>query len=213
MINVTDPINQDVFHAASPIVLRLGDQLELRERVLEDVDEVFALTDNNRAYLRRWLPWLQFCRSADDTRWNTEDGIRAAEEGRGFTFTIRDQGRIVGVVSYNSVDQSNRTGHIGYWMGQEHQGRGIMTRAVRALVEHGFSYLGLNRIVIAAATGNLKSRAVAERAGFLLEGIAREAEWLYGRVVDHAIYAMTRSDWDARQNISTRSDFADAAPV
>ena len=72
-----------------------------------------------------------------------------------------------------------------------------MTRAVRAIVGHGFIHLSLNRIVIAAATGNLKSRAVAERAGFHLEGIAREAEWLYGRVVDHAIYALTRSDWEA----------------
>jgi ribosomal-protein-serine acetyltransferase len=197
MINATDLIDHDAFRAASPIVLHLGDQLELRERGLEDADELFALTDSNRVFLRRWLPWLQFCRSADDTRWNTEEGIRAADEGRGFTFTIRENGRIVGVVSYNSIDQSNRTGHIGYWMGQDHQGRGIMTRAVRAIVGHGFIHLSLNRIVIAAATGNLKSRAVAERAGFHLEGIAREAEWLYGRVVDHAIYALTRSDWEA----------------
>ncbi len=103
----------------------------------------------------------------------------------------------MGVTGFNSIIKAKRIGHIGYWLGEEHAGQGIMTRAVKVLTEHGFATLGLNRITIAAAVGNDKSRAVAERLGFRLEGIARDAEWLYDHFVDHAIYAVTRADWDA----------------
>lgn len=178
------------------LVIPIDENLELRERLLEDAEELFALTDANRAYLRRWLPWLQFCRSADDTRWNIHESLQGAAEGLGLAVTIRESGRIVGVTGFNSIGRDNRTGQIGYWLGQEHQGRGIMTRAVAAILRYGFTKLDMNRIVIAAATGNSKSRALAERLGFQFEGIAREAEWLYGRVVDHANYALLRADWE-----------------
>jgi ribosomal-protein-serine acetyltransferase len=69
---------------------------------------------------------------------------------------------------------------------------------VGALVAHGFRELGLNRQTIAAATDNLRSRAIAERLGFQQEGVAREAERLYDRFVDHAVYALTKSMWLSR---------------
>jgi ribosomal-protein-serine acetyltransferase len=84
---------------------------------------------------------------------------------------------------------------IGYWLSEHMRGRGVMSRAVRGLVDYGFGQLGLNRQVIAAATENQASRKVAERLGFRFEGIAREAEWIYGRKVDHAVYAMLASEW------------------
>lgn len=182
-----------------PFHLRIDDALTLDQRVPADAEELFALTDANRAWLRRWLPWLQFCKNVNDVRWNLESALREAADGTSLALSIREHGKIVGVVGFNTLCHANRTGHIGYWLGQQFAWRGIMTKAVWALTQHGFTKLDLNRIVIAAATGNAKSRAIAERLGFPFEGIAREAECLHSRVVDHAIYAMTRSDWEQRQ--------------
>ena len=182
---------------ATPLTfsLRIDEQLELRQRRPEDAGELFALTDANRDYLREWLPWLDYCISADDTLKNIEYSMDDATQGTGLAVGIWECGRIVGVTGFHSIDKASRVGQMGYWLSREHQGRGIMTRSVGTLVEHAFKNLGLNRITIAAATRNLASRAVAERLGFHLEGIAREAEWLYGRVVDHAVYALTHADW------------------
>lgn len=64
------------------------------------------------------------------------------------------------------------------------------------LVDHAFGPLGLNRVVIRAGVDNHRSRAVAERLGFVLEGVAREAERCPdGRYVDHAVYAMLAANW------------------
>ena len=89
----------------------------------------------------------------------------------------------------------NRRTAIGYWLAAGTQGRGVMSRAVRALTAHGFVALGLHRLEIRAATDNRRSRAVAERSGYHFEGICRGAEWLHERFVDHAVYGALATDW------------------
>lgn len=62
-----------------------------------------------------------------------------------------------------------------------------------------FQEYGLNRIEIACATGNAKSRVIPERLGFKLEGVLRESEFLNGRHVDQAIYSMLASEFAGAQ--------------
>jgi RimJ/RimL family protein N-acetyltransferase len=67
----------------------------------------------------------------------------------------------------------------GYWLGPAARGRGYATEAVRAVARHAFG-LGLTRIELLAAVGNVASQRVAERAGFTREGVLREARPLPG---------------------------------
>ncbi len=84
---------------------------------------------------------------------------------------------------------------IGYWLGGEYEGKGIMTRACTALIDYGFGELGLNRIVIRASTENTRSQAVPLRLGFTREGVERQAEWLNDHFIDMIVYSMLRSEW------------------
>ncbi len=61
--------------------MRIDDHLEIRQRQPEDAEELFALTDANRAYLRQWLPWLDQCTSLDDTRRNILTSLEEANRG------------------------------------------------------------------------------------------------------------------------------------
>ena len=79
---------------------------------------------------------------------------------------------------------------MGYWLDKEAQGTGLMTRSCSALLEHAFAELDLNRVEIRCAVDNARSRAIPERLGFRLEGQLRQAEWLYDRFVDHAVYGL-----------------------
>jgi ribosomal-protein-serine acetyltransferase len=67
-----------------------------------------------------------------------------------------------------------------------------MTRAVLAFFEHAFADLGYQRLELRAAVGNVRSRAVAERAGFVLVRTIPDAAVINGRSVDHVLYERRR---------------------
>jgi len=84
-----------------------------------------------------------------------------------------------------------------------HQGRGIVTLATACLTDYAFREQDRKRVILHCAVGNLKSRAVAERLGFVQEGILREAEWLYDHYVDLVVYSMLKRVWVTRRNGSS----------
>jgi ribosomal-protein-serine acetyltransferase len=163
----------------------------------DDAAELFALTDANRAHLRRWLPWVDLVTSEEDSRSFLATVVAQREEGRGPTFGIVRDGALAGVVGYLPIDRVNRCGEIGYWLAEREQGYGVMTECCRFVVRYGFLTLDLNRIQIAAGTENRGSRAIPERLGFKFEGILRGRENLYGTFIDHAMYSLLRSELDA----------------
>lgn len=176
------------------ITLPVDAGLRLAQVQLDDAEELFALVEANRAHLRRWLPWLDQNRVPAATRRFIEFAQREAEAGTGLHCAIFEQNVLIGLCGYNRIDAANRAGHIGYWLAAEAQGRGVMSRCVAALSLYGFAKRGLHRQVIACAEENLASAAVAERCGFRLEGVARDAEWLYDHYVSHRIYSRLRTD-------------------
>jgi ribosomal-protein-serine acetyltransferase len=178
-----------------PRILRPG--LELHLTVPAFAPDVFRLVEDNRAYLRQWLPWLDNNLTEADTRAHQE-GLVEAHAKRGVVHcTIFHAGRIVGVAGYNNIDWGTRTGLLGYWLEAASMGKGIMTASVLELMNIGFREQRLLKIEIRIATGNFRSRAIPVRLGFHEEGIVREAENLYGTQVDHVIYGYTAETFTA----------------
>src|SRR4051812_28051554 len=106
-------------------------------RLLEesDAEELFALTDRNRAHLEPWMPWIASTLAPDDTLQFIRAARRQLADDDGMQLAILDPaGRIAGVVGFHRMDWQNRATSIGYWLGADSQGRGVMTEAVRALV-------------------------------------------------------------------------------
>ena len=178
-------------------MFRIDADTSLKILSLADEPELFALTDANREYLGRWLPWLDAVTEEADTRAYLETVVRQREAGLGPAFGIVHRGALAGVIGFHPLDQFHAVGEIGYWLGEAYQGRGIMTACCRFLVRYGFEALALHRIQIPAATGNLRSRAIPERLGFTFEGILRERENLGGTYLDHAMYSMLESEYAA----------------
>lgn len=111
----------------------------------------------------------------------------------GFQTAVIENHGIVGVVGFHGVSWQHRPTSIGYWLAAPAQGRGVMTRAVRALVDHALGTWRLHRVEIRAAVDNTRSRAIPERLGFTQEGVAYEAERIGDRYTDQAVYAMLTS--------------------
>lgn len=180
-----------MFHAT------LADDVELRQLTHDDADELFALTDRERDRLREWLPWVDHTTSPEDSLAFIRASLERHARDGSFDAGIRVGGRLAGVVGLHEVDRANRKTSIGYWIGSGFEGRGLVTAGVRAALAYCFSSLELNRVEIRAAVPNRRSRAVPERLGFTLEGVAREVELVDGRFLDHAVYSMLAGAWES----------------
>lgn len=86
------------------------------------------------------------------------------------------------------------TWEVGFWTAKEHRGLGYMTEAVTAVCRFAFTTLGAIRVEWRAEVGNTGSRAVAERAGFQVEGVLRAGLLNKGTVRDCWIGALLPSD-------------------
>lgn len=172
----------------------LGGGLLLQPASVADAEDSFAVVDAERDRLREWLPWVDGTTSADVTRAFFERVMHAAAETGELHATIRLDGGFVGHADL-LVNPLQRSGEVGYWLSASAVGRGVMTRVVAELFDIGFGDLDLHRIQLQAATGNVRSRAVAERLGMHYEGIRREAEELPQGFVDLAVYSTLVHEW------------------
>jgi ribosomal-protein-serine acetyltransferase len=177
----------------------VNDKIKLKILEPRFAEELYALSDRNRNYLREWLPWVDGTKSSDDTKNFIESSLKQLGENNGFNCAIFYRDQIAGCIGFHNMDWGNKKASIGYWLAEEFQGEGIMTSACKNLISHAFTELKLNRIEIRAGVYNLKSRAIPERLGFTNEGTVRQVEWIYDRYIDHVIYGMLSSDWKIRE--------------
>ena len=187
------PIYPDPHRPDFAANLLVEDGLELNEPNEEDAEELFSLVEENREYLREWLPWLDDVSSLEDEK--TLIRMEAQKKGSSKIYLIRISGRIVGVLGLNWVDWDNRSFGLGYWLSEDSTGQGIITKSCSRLIDHCFTNLRLHRSVIEAAVENHSSISVAERLGMRLEGTSRDREWLYDHYVDSVMYAITSPEW------------------
>jgi len=169
--------------------LEVTDDCYLRSLEEADAEELYGLVEANRSYLAEWMPW-----AAGQTLEATAEFIRKTrkqlEDNDGLQGALVLGGQIVGAGGLLGVEWEARKTGIGYWLAEEHQGRGLMTRAVQAMTDYAFDQLELNRVEIQAGTDNRRSRAIPERLGFQQEGVLRDYERVGDRYLDIVVYAL-----------------------
>ena len=186
--------------ALSPQEITVRPDLKLRALSVEDAEALFAVVDRNRAYLRQWLAFLDVTTSPERIKPFLSNCVEGYANGTSCRFALIVGGEIGGAAGLEDISIQNRRAKIGYWQCQSLQGQGNVTDAVRALLKYGFEELGLNLIEVRAASGNTKSRAIAERVGMKLEAVLRQRELLYDKFVDLASYTMLADEWRSKHS-------------
>lgn len=149
--------------------LTIDKDLTLQQLHPNEAGRVFELTEKNRAYLEEFMPWPKQTKTVEDSLAHIHKTIQKREEGETFGYGIRYDGVIVGNISLMHLNENARP-EIGYWIDSEHSGKGITTRAVRALTEYAFQALDIEKIIIRADPRNIGSNKVAENSGYTLTG-------------------------------------------
>jgi len=167
----------------------------LRPFDLRDAAAFFELIDSNREHLARWIPAFGFVQTLEDERVALKGMQTQHREGDIIGGAIEYLGRLVGAASISDLSSEGRPAALGYWIIEDVQGRGIATRACRALIDKAFTERGASRVEIRAAAQNVRSRAVAGRLGFALDGVRPRAFRCAGRLHDLAVYTLLAADW------------------
>jgi len=180
----------------NPIYWDLGDGLEVRTLTPDDAETSFALVDANRERLRPWMIWEPQTTSPDDTRAFIVRCLASETDIEGNGLWL--DGRLAGGMGLR-IDPGDEAAEIGYWIGGEFEGRGIITRACLRFFDFAFDELGLHRMELCAATENLRSRSVAERLGMRQEGVLRDGVKTPEGHKDLVIYGILDDEWRARR--------------
>ena len=165
----------------------------LRPWQLADAEAVAEAADNPSiaANLRNAFPSPY---TLADAEWFVSDCIARGEE-RQLTRAILIGGKAAGSIGvFIKDDVYEKSAELGYWLAEEHWGKGVMTEAVRQICREAFARFDILRIFAEPFADNPGSRRVLEKAGFTCEGTMRDGVYKNGRVHSYCMYALLREE-------------------
>ncbi|MEV6210330.1 GNAT family protein [Kitasatospora sp. NPDC051914] len=183
----------------------LAEDAELRPLEPWQAAEFFEHIERARANTDPWIPWATRSTDLESAR-ATLQGFadrQAADSGR--IFGIWLDGTLVGGVMFVHFDTAAGMCEIGVWTEKNGEGRGLVSIAVRHLIDYAVLERGLHRVEWWNSTGNARSRAVAQRMGMHLDGTMREHQLYNGVRLDYEVWSVLAHEWRARTGGSTDS--------
>jgi ribosomal-protein-serine acetyltransferase len=179
----------------------LADDAVLIPRTAAITDAYQELVAANQERLAPWEPWAAKPPVLEETRAFLEGSGRNWLDGSELpvAIAVRRDGRwyLAGALSL-SVNRYSRSGEIGYWIGADYEGRGLVTRAAAAVLDQAFGPLGLERVSLHTDPANERSRAVARRLGFVEEGIIRQGTAFASGRRDELLFGLLAEEWHKR---------------
>lgn len=180
---------------------RAGDVV-LRPLAAGDIPAVEAAC--NDELIQRWLPLPSPYTHAHAADWCLRLSHELREQGDGLHLAMTaGDGSFIGCISLKKTDWQARVTEIGYWTAPAMRSAGHTSTATAHLAGWALGQ-GMERVELAAATGNRASQRVAEKAGFRFEGVMRNAGIIHGGRVDLCLYALTP---DSRRTADMVAEF------
>jgi ribosomal-protein-serine acetyltransferase len=174
---------------------RLRDEIVVKLFEDRHAESLFAAVERNRKHLREWLAWVDPTKSLEDIRNFIGTSLQQFANKEGLAAGIWHDVQCIGSIGSHRIDWTNRKLEFGYWIAEDFQGRGIITDACRAFIDHAFNEWRMNRVEIHCATGNTRSCAIPRRLGFQLEGTLRDGQLLNGKAVDIHLFGLLAREW------------------
>jgi RimJ/RimL family protein N-acetyltransferase len=174
----------------------------LRIRALRRNDAPALFTIWSDAEAMRYFSFAPM-RHIDEARARVETTLQSSSSGKDLVCVVEalepdDSGEVLGTCDLFHLHAQCRRAEIGFSLQRRHWGKGLISEAAAAIVDHAFDNVKLNRIEADIDPRNVASARVLERIGFQREGLLRE-RWIVGdEVTDSALYGLLRSDRRAR---------------
>lgn len=170
-------------------------RLILRPVTMRDAADLYAWCSDSQ--VARYVLWEAHA-SIRTTKNYIRYLIHQYRQGAPGTFAIqnRENGKVIGTIGFMWMEEQCRSCEVGYSLSREYWNCGLMTEALRAILDFCFLKLKLNRVEAQHDVNNRASGRVMEKVGMRYEGTLRQRVYNKGRFVDVALYAILRNDYD-----------------
>ena len=176
------------------------DGFQIRPLSSNDAENYFLLVDKNRKRLEDFFAGtVSKNKTITDTHAFINDVTERAGKKIYFPFVIVDLAtqKPIGYVDIKSIDWNIPKAELGFFIDEHYEGKGIISNAVSKMMEHCFKTLQIKKLFLRTHEKNTGSRKVAEKNGFILEGIIRsDYKTTSGVVVDLMYYGLLKSEYD-----------------
>ncbi len=174
------------------LALDLGGGAELRALEPWNAAEFAAHVDEAREHLKPWIPFATRIVDAESALLLLERYalLQASDEGRLYGIWI--EGKLSGGTLFKTFDAKSGTCEVGVWLAPQAQGRGLITTAVRLMIDWAFELRGIHRVEWRTDPRNERSRAAAKRLGLTYEGTLRSNFALNGERHDTEVWALVK---------------------
>lgn len=174
------------------------DRLVLRQRTVADAEDIFAYAKLAEVSYPAGFPPVA---TLEDEIYYLEHVLpKRCEEQKlplGYGITLKGEDRVIGSIDFNNRHADDVL-EMGYVLHPDYWKQGIVTEATQALIELGFTQLGLHKIEIGCYDYNMGSRRIAEKLGFTLEATIRDRKDAQGKRCADLRYGLLRSEWEDR---------------
>jgi RimJ/RimL family protein N-acetyltransferase len=169
------------------------ERLLIRAGTAADLDITYPVAQESAAELRAWMPWAHSSplRDSMEKYFSTCEEKWRTREMLDFQWIEKSSGELIGKGGFHHIDWVIPNFEIGYWLRTSYAGKGFCTEAVNGLVQFAKTKLYAKRLEIRSQPANARSRAVAERCGFVHEGVLRSSLLgADGALCDSCMYAL-----------------------
>jgi [ribosomal protein S5]-alanine N-acetyltransferase len=164
-------------------------------RLLEEADLPSLLQMNSNAEVTALLPYATWNSPADGKAWyDRMRGIEAAGTALQFVIVTKSANVAIGTCLLFRLEEASGRAELGYALGREYWGQGLMQEALAALLSAAFGSLGLRRIEAEVSTRNPASARLLVRLGFTKEGLLRKRWIVKGHAEDVEIFGLLRGE-------------------
>jgi ribosomal-protein-alanine N-acetyltransferase len=164
------------------------ERLCLREVFLTDANSMFEIRSSEQAMRYVGKPLARTIADAEDLLRRMIEGVKN-NEGLTWGITLKGDDKLIGTIGFWRIDKNHYRAEIGYMLHPEHWGKGIISEALKKVLDHGFHELEFHSIEAQLTPENIGSVKVLEKAGFIKEGHLKENYFFEGKFSDTAIYS------------------------
>ncbi len=181
------------------------ERLFLRQLTLDDAETLLTLFSDDAVTRYMDVPSLTHSIQVRQLLRFLSERITALVSIR-WGIVYKEHNALVGTCGYNEwVNEHGYRGEIGYDLMRVYWGRGIMSEALRAMLEYGFAHMELNRVQALVTPGNERSMKLLRMLGFQHEGLLRDYGYWKGQFWDQHAWSLLKREWVAQRSTSAAS--------